>query len=193
MTIAMPVHNKQQFLDHDEDRDRAKLVILHILEQAGGSLAKSELFKAFWLAHLFYAKNSAGYLSSWKIIRLPHGPGIDRGDELILQLRDSGDLTLEHEPKGPYQETICKLSRPETLKELPKGASEAIGSAIKVIKMPDSAAQISEWSHELSRSWSTTPNGNELDIYSDLIPDDVYYERKLKLEKLNEVYDDLFK
>ncbi len=193
MTLSKRDYDRQRILEDKEERDRAKQIILHILRQAGGSLGKSRLFKAFWLAHLFYAKNSAGYLSDWKIVRLPHGPGIDKGDDLILQLKKSGTLALEHAPKGPYLETICKLVEQDNLKELPKAAIEAIDSAVGVIQMHDSVTQISEWSHEVSRSWNSTPNGSELDIYSDLIPDDVYYERKAKLEELNEVYDDLFK
>lgn len=193
MTVTKREYDKQRLLEESEEKDRAKQVILHILKQAGGSLGKSRLFKAFWLAHLFFAKNSPGYLSDWKIVRLPHGPGIDKGDDLILQLKKSGQLALDHEPKGPYLETICRLVDREGLKDLPKAAIEAIDSAVGVIAMHDSVTQISEWSHEVSRSWNTTPNGSELDIYSDLIPDDVYYERKLKLEELNDVYDDLFK
>jgi hypothetical protein len=193
MTLSSREYSKQRILEEKEERDRAKQVILLILKQAGGSLGKTKLFKAFWLAHLFYAKNSAGYLSSWKIIRLPHGPGIDKGDDLILQLKKAGKISIDHEPKGPYLETVCKLTDPASVQDIPQPASEAIETAINIIRMHDSAAQISEWSHEASRSWNLTPNGNELDIYSDLIPDDVYYERKLKLEELNEVYDDLFR
>jgi hypothetical protein len=192
----MPLSNreyaKKRILEEKEDRDRAKQVILQILRRAGGSLGKTKLFKAFWLAHLFYAKNSTGYLSSWKIVRLPHGPGIDNGDELIFQLKKSGSLVLEHQPQGPYTETVCKVIV-EGGQSLTDAANEAIDSAVRVIKLHDSAAQISEWSHEISRSWSNTPNGDELDIYSDLIPDDVYYERKIRAEEMNDVYDDLFK
>ncbi len=193
MTLSKREYAKQRILDDKEERDRAKQIILQILRQAGGSLGKTKLFKAFWLAHLFYAKNSAGYLSGWKIIRLPHGPGIDNGDDLILQLKRSGDITLSHEPKGPYTETVCQITEQGSQKNLPPGAVEAIDTAVKVVGMHDSAAQISEWSHEVSRSWNATPNGSELDIYSDLIPDDLYFERKQKLEELNQVYDDLFK
>jgi|SRR5579864_352698 len=193
MALSEREHAKQRILEDKEERNRAKQIILQILRQAGGSLGKTKLFKAFWLAHLFYAKKSTGYLSGWKIIRLPHGPGIDKGDDLILQLKRSGDISLSHEPKGPYTETVCQIVGQDSSQNLPAEAVEAIDSAVKIVAMHDSAAQISEWSHEVSRSWNTTPNGSELDLYSDLIPDDLYYERKQKLEELNEVYDDLFK
>ena len=126
MTRSKLEYNKQRIREDKEARDRAKQVILHILKRAGGSLGKSKLFKAFWLAHLFYAKDSPGYLSGWKIVRLPHGPGIDKGDELILQLKKCGDIALDHEPKGPYLETVCKLVDQDRLKALPKEAIRAI-------------------------------------------------------------------
>jgi hypothetical protein len=193
MTLSSREYDKQRILEDRQERDRAKQVILHILKMAGVGLGKSKLFKAFWLAHLFYAKNYPGYLSGWKIIRLPHGPGIDKGDDLIFQLKKSGIITVGHEPKGPYLETICRLVKEDALTDLPEAADTAINTAVSVIMRHDTAMQISEWSHEFSRSWNVTPNGSELDIYSDLIPDDVYHERKLKLDELNEIYDDLFK
>jgi hypothetical protein len=42
------------------------------------------------------------------------------------------------------------------------------------------------------RSWKNTPNGAELDIYSDLIPDDVYEERKHELAQMKKAYEGLF-
>jgi hypothetical protein len=176
-----------------ENRERAKQVILQILRQAdNGSLGKSRLFKAFWLAHLLYAKENTGYLSAWKIVRLPHGPGIDRGDQIILELRTSGAIRLTHEPRGPYTETVCVLAREPAADLLGVGAIAAIQSAFQIVNT-ETVAQIAEWSHEFSRSWNLTPNGKELDIYTDLIPDDVYEERRQALQKMNDAYDDLFR
>lgn len=189
-------YDKPRILEEAGERDRAKQIILHILKQAGGSLGKTRLFKAFWLAHVYYAKNAPGYLSSWKIVRLPNGPGIDKGDDLILQLKKSGDVVVSHEPKGPYTEIVCKLPEQSGLKDISEEATNAIKSAVKVVTQHhNSVEQISNWSHDVdvSRSWGLTPNGEELDIYSDLIPDDIYLERDLNLKELNEFYDDLFK
>lgn len=194
MASSKREYGKPRILEEAGESDRAKQIILHILKQAGGSLGKSRLFKAFWLAHLYYAKNNPGYLSGWKIVRLPHGPGIDKGEDLILQLKKSGDVAVEHEPRGPYTEMVCKVSEQSNLKDISEEGTKAIKTAVGVItQLHGSVEQISEWSHEVSRSWMLTPNGEELDIYSDLIPDDVYLERQLNLKELNEVYDDLFK
>jgi hypothetical protein len=192
MTQTEREYAKKRILDKRTERDRAKQIILEILRQSGGSLGKTKLFKAFWLAHLYFSKSNAGYLSAWKIVRLPHGPGIDKGDALILELKKSGEITISHEPKGPYLETVCKIAD-SAKPSLSNEAVEAIVTACRVVGGHDNASQISEWSHEFSRSWGTTPNGCELDIYSDLIPDDVYEERRQNLVELNEIYDDLFK
>lgn len=194
MASSKREYGKPRILEETGERDRAKQIILHILKQAGGSLGKTRLFKVFWLAHLYYAKNNPGYLSGWKIVRLPHGPGIDKGEDLILQLKKSGDIAVDHEPRGPYTEMVCKLSEQSSLKDISEEATKAIKTSVGVITdLHGSVEQISEWSHEVSRSWMLTPNGEELDIYSDLIPDDEYLERQLNLKELNEVYDDLFK
>src|SRR5262249_20804834 len=184
-------HAKERLLGYKADTERAKQIILQILKETGGSLGKTKLFKSFWLAHLFYSKNFAGYLSGWKIVRMPYGPGIDNGDRLILELKKAGKLQLEHEPKGPYTETICKLSGEVNESCLPHGAAAAIKEACALVQ-GESASTISEWSHEFSRSWNMTPNGEELNIYTDLIPDDVYEERKATLEEANKDYDNLF-
>jgi hypothetical protein len=184
---------RSAFWNTGEESDRAKLIILLILKLAGGSLGKTKLFKAFWLAHLIYSKDRPGYLSTWKIVRLPYGPGIHKGDNLILDLKKAGRIQLDHQPRGPYLETVCKLINNEFASDkLPQGTVEAITAALEMVQ-GSTATEISDWSHVFSRSWNRTPNGEELDIYTDLIPDDIYEERKALLEEAKEGYDDLFK
>ena len=72
------------------NKECAKRLILEILRQAGGEIEKTKIFKAFWLAHLYYSKIAPGYLTDWPIVRMPNGPGIDRGDQLIVELIHSG-------------------------------------------------------------------------------------------------------
>lgn len=173
------------------DKDRAKRLILEILRQAGGSLGKTLLFKAFWIAHLHYYKNAPGYLTDWPIVRMPRGPGIDKGDKLIRELAQSGAIRQEHERKGPYTEIKCQLTDQPIEAELPEAAIAAIKSAVEDVKSY-SAAAISEWSHEFSRAWNSMPDGAELDIYSDLIPDDIFDERQKQLTELKRTYEELF-
>jgi hypothetical protein len=170
---------------------RAKRIIWEILRQAGGELSKAKLFKAFWLAHLYYCKMARGYLSDWPIVRLPTGPGIDRADRLLLELAEAGHVVQNHVPRGPFVEISCQTTTKVMSGELPGEAVAAIQAAVDDVKK-HSAEEISEWSHEFSRSWRNTPNGSELDIYSDLIPDDVYEERKQELAEMKKAYEGLF-
>jgi hypothetical protein len=122
---------------------------------------------------------------------MPNGPGIDRGDQLILELIHSGQIERIHQPKGPFTETKCRLAIQAPEGQLPEAAIQAIRAAVDDVSKR-SAESISEWSHDFSRSWSDTPNGEELDIYTDLIPDDVYEERRQELLGLKKAYEDLF-
>jgi hypothetical protein len=173
------------------DKTRAKRLILEILRQAGGSLGKTLLFKAFWISHLYYSKKARGYLTDWPIVRTPRGPGIDKGDKLIRELAESGAIRQDHEARGPYTEINCKLTEQPIEGEMPEAAIQAIKTAVEDVKR-HSAASISEWSHEFSRSWNNTPDGSELNIYTDLIPDDVYDDRQKELVELKKAYEDLF-
>lgn len=85
------------------DRHKAKRLILEIIRQAKGGLGKTQLFKAFWLSHLYYAQIARGYLTDWRIVRMPHGPGIDDGDDLLHELVEEGLITQRYESKGALQ------------------------------------------------------------------------------------------
>ena len=60
------------------ERSKAKQVILEIIRQSKGRLTgKTRLYMAFYVAHLLYAEQEAGYLTVWPIVKMPFGPGID--------------------------------------------------------------------------------------------------------------------
>jgi hypothetical protein len=170
---------------------RAKRIIWEILRQAGGEFGKTKLFKAFWLAHLYYSKIARGYLSDWPIVRMPNGPGIDRADHLLADLVADRFVIQTHVARGPFTEICCRITDQLMPDDLPPEALTAIKTAVKDVRS-HSAGEISEWSHDFSRSWKNTPNGSELDIYSDLIPDDVYEERKKELTEMKRAYEGLF-
>src|SRR5437773_12483994 len=91
------------------DRQLARDIILEILRQAGGELPKTLLFKAFWLAHLYHAKRTRGFLSAWPIVRMPYGPGIHQGDSLLVELLHAGQIESRHVEKGPFVVTRFPL------------------------------------------------------------------------------------
>jgi len=173
------------------NRERAERVILEIIRQSGGQLGKTMLFKAFWLSHLFYSKKAPGYLTDWPIVRMPNGPGIHRADTLIDDLVARGKLLRAYEAKGPFTENSCRLTEKAIDGELSEDAVAAIIEAVEFLQQHTNTS-ISELSHEFSRSWNSLPNGEELNIYSDMIPDDVYEERRKQLVEMKKAYEDLF-
>jgi hypothetical protein len=174
------------------NKEQAKRVLLEIIRQAGGTIGKTNLFNAFWIAHLYYSKTARGYLTDWPIVRLPNGPGIDRADELVRELLASGSITSHHVPCGPFTEMNYQLASQAIGEDLSGEAIQAIQAALKDVQQHRHNGGLSAWSQDVSRSWKTTPNGLELDIYSDLIPDDVYEERQRQLVQMKKDLEDLF-
>ena len=163
----------------------AKKIIVEIIRQAGSSLAgTTRVYKAFYLAHLYFADREPGYLSDWPIVCMPNGPGIDEGDELLHELVVAGVLRTEQQPVGPYTATVYKLTGKELPGDpLPEAAVAAIREAAGFVK-GHTAAQLSDLTHEYSRSWKKAENGSEMNVYVDLIPDEEFQERKRQLELL---------
>lgn len=168
------------------DRRRAKRVIAEIIKQAAGTaIRKTQLHQAFYIAHLLYAEQQRGYLSNWPIIRMPHGPGIDCGDELIAELELSGILELKTVPEGPWTTTRYRLARAERSGEqLSAAETRAIKQAVAFVRKK-TAAELSELTHEHSRSWIEARDGQPLDIYIDLIPDDEFARRQREIDALH--------
>jgi len=173
------------------DRERAKRVILEILRQANEPVGKTRLFKVFWLAHLFYSKKVRGYLTDWPIVRMPNGPGIHRAELLLEELTAQGLIAVRREPRGPFTEIACSLTGKDIGGELPPAATDAVREAVNYLRGM-TASSISELSHEFSRSWNEQADGEELNVYSDLIPDDVYEKREQELLEIKKAYEELF-
>ena len=104
---------------------------------------------------------------------MPNGPGIDDGDELLAELVSEGFLAKDEEAVGPYVRTDYRLLR----QDLPEGMSEAaivaIREAVELTK-ETTAAELSELTHEFSRSWAAAELGDELHVYVDLLTDEEY-------------------
>ena len=67
--------------------DRAKQVLVELIRAAGGEwTGKTRLYKAYYLAHFYYAETEPGYLTNWAVVKMPYGPGIECGDELLNEL-----------------------------------------------------------------------------------------------------------
>jgi hypothetical protein len=138
-------------------REEAKQLICEIVAAAGGKLVgKVRLHKAFYYAHLYYWQRGAGVLTSHPVVRLPFGPAIDDGANIVAQLVEEGQLRVTQQPNGPYKDSVFE--------ELVKSKT---------------AVELSEETHLFSRSWQDSQNGEELDIYVDLL-DDFEYQQLLE-------------
>ena len=162
--------------------DVAKDIIVELIRQAGGMFeGTTRLYKAFYFAHLFYFESSGRMLSDWPIVRMPGGPGIDRGASILRALQDDGVLVKSARPKGPYNETVYRLlSEVET--DLDLAGRIAIKDACTFVENK-TAETLSSLTHEWSRSWNHADSGEELNIYLDLLSDEDY---ELQLSQLQE-------
>lgn len=163
-------------------RAEAQDVILELLRAADGEwTGKLKLFKAFYFAHLYYANESPRLLTGWPIARLPQGPGIHRSDELFRKLVEGGLLEIESIHDGPYPELRYRLTKKgREAGRPPEDARVAIEKAT-LFCLPKTAAELSQLTHERSRSWLEGKDGDILDVCLDTIPDDEYERRAAEL------------
>ena len=156
------------------NRTRAMQVLLEIVKQSPGDevTGKTKVFKAFYYAHLYYAYGSANYLTDWPIVRMPRGPGIDDFKQLISPMVEQGVVEIEDTMVGPFPSvTFRATGKPMDAPPLEPAAVEAIRSAVELVA-GKTAAELSELTHNHSRSWQTTNDGEEQNIYIDLVKED---------------------
>jgi hypothetical protein len=154
-----------------EQRDRAKRVIVELVRQAGGEFQnKTNLFKAFWRAHLSYADANLGYLSNWPIVRMPRGPGIDNFDHLLAEMLTDDWLTIDERQVGDCTAMVFATGEKSPSCTFTAAQVTAIRNGVAAVRAK-SARFVSDQSHKDSRVWNEAKDGETLDIYLDLIPD----------------------
>jgi hypothetical protein len=168
-------------------RATAQQVILELIRDANGQwIGKKKLFKAFYFAHLYYAEEQPGLLTDWPIARMPEGPGIDSSGKLFGELVQQGFLAVDVVHEGPFPEyryTLSAKAAAET--PLPEDACKAIKEAVN-FAAPRSAEELSLITHERSRAWREGKDGDILDIYIDIIPEDEFDREQAKLAALDQ-------
>ena len=174
-----------------KDRLQARRVIFEIVSQNGGAFRnKVNLFKAFWQSHLAYARGGHGYLSGWPIVRMPMGPGIDDFGDLLADLLRDGLLEVDDVPVGNYSALLFRI--PDDAPAVPPMSPaevEAVGAGLHYAA-DKSASAVSEMSHH-SRAWQTARNGQEMNVYLDLIPADALDAEQEAAERLIDATRDL--
>ena len=169
-------------------RTTAQQVILELIRDANGEwVGKKKLFKAFYFAHLYYAEEQSGLLTDWPIARMPEGPGIDNSSKLFGELVQLGCLAIDVVQEGPFPEYRYRLTEKAAAEpSLPEDARKSIREAVD-FAAPRSAEELTQITHERSRAWREGKDGDILDIYIDIIPEDEYEQAQAKLANLDRV------
>jgi hypothetical protein len=171
--------------------EAAKQVICDIIAASGGKIyGKLRLYKAFYFAHLYYWLHGEGVLTDYPIVRMPQGPGIDNGDTLLEELEQTGEITISFRRNGPYKELVYERAHPFQV-DPTSPRFQAIEEAVEWVR-GKSAADLSEETHLYSRSWRETPDGEELDIYTDLLDDREYAKLKRSLSEAEQLIQGVF-
>ncbi len=176
----------------DCEKERAKEIILEIIRQAGGVFdLETNLYKAFYHAHLRYANTHRGYLSTWPIVRMPHGPGINDCKDLLRELAKAGKIKIsKFKCQGGYDgRRFTLLTNDIDCSRLPRGATKAIAYGVEQVK-GKTAKQTSHESHIKSRAWKEAEDGDELNIYTDSLSDDEYEREKQDIKRLQRILKD---
>lgn len=165
-------------------KNLAKAVIVEIIRQSGGVLRnKTNLFKAFWKAHVAAASMGRS-LSTYPIVRMPNGPGIDKFDRLMGELMSEGAVVTEMTIVGPYSAFEFRLVAHDAYDDcLTADDVIAIRNGVEFISGKTSA-ECSEWSHQQSRSWVASKDGDLLDTDLDSIPEDEYERMSAKFKAM---------
>ncbi len=157
-----------------ERRAKAVLVAL-VRHHEGERLNRTILYKAFYLAHLVHMHRRGAALTDWPVVKMPRGPGVGRGPQILQALHAEGTLSERPGEWGPYsgfEYSVADRRRAEEyLSELHPAEIESIVEACRMIKDADGAG-LSRWSHEVSRAWNKAKDGEELPIYADLSDDE---------------------
>jgi hypothetical protein len=185
--ITAPISREGQAMVTQETTDRAKAVIVEIVRQSGGTFRnKTNIFKAFWKAHVAAATMGLNSLTGYPIVKMPGGPGIHDFDKLLGALLEDGVLKTRDVQTGPYTAVEFKIAEGSArLGAFTEVEETAIGQGV-AFASGKSATEVSDESHLLSRSWRESALGDELDIILDTIPDDEYSERQKAINDIRE-------
>jgi hypothetical protein len=170
-----------------QERDEAKRIVVGIIRDSGGVLyGTTRLYKIFYYAHLFHWEEQEGALTTYPIVHMPNGPGIDCGPSLIEELVVDGIVCSSTRQKGPYKEDVYTVDLARVADHLTAAEHASIGRAITHVGNADTK-KLSDDAHDASRAWSEAQSGRELNIYLDTLSDLEYAqmrERQLRIRQL---------
>ncbi len=169
----------------------AKRVLCQIVQAAGGRLAGTvRLYKAFYFAHLYYWQRNDAPLTDHPIVRMPLGPGVHDGRRLLMELVADGALRASSQPVGPYAETVYEAARPFEVDPNDLGY-QAVLEAVSLVE-GRTASDLSELTHQYSRSWRLTADGDELPLYLDTLDDQQYDDLETRVNEARTLVESAF-
>lgn len=170
---------------------RAIRVVYEIIRQSPGDAfdGKTRLFKAFYFAHLYYAKQESRLLSSWPIVRMPNGPGIGNFQALLKDLLASNLIRTEVIEEGPYSTTRYSVTDVDPSWEpLSAGELQAIRDSARYVS-DKNAAHLSAITHDMSRAWINNNDGDEINVFDDIVEEEVYQDERARAQSLEEAFE----
>jgi len=172
----------------DADREKALQLMYEIIRQSKGGLqGKARLFKAFYLANLIHAHNAPVCLCDWPIVKMPNGPGIHEFPALIAELVDRGWVEQRDIQIGPYPSTEFRVVREDVATTFSETEKESIRGAVEYVRSK-TASELSDETHEFSRTWQESDIGAALDVYVDLIRETEFQKREQAIEELKKIF-----
>jgi hypothetical protein len=93
-------------------------------------------------------------------------------------------LKIEPIHEGPYPESRYRVTDNSADTPLPEDARAAVTAAVEFV-LSQTAAELSQLTQDRSRSWRAAKDGDLLDIYIDLIPDEEYEAGQDRLAELD--------
>ncbi len=172
------------------EREKVKRILAGIVQRApGGRLeGATRLFKAFYAAHLFYWRDSPGLLTKQAIVRMPRGPGIAGYAKLFKELETEGLLRIESQRKGPHEESVFV-----SVSEVSLDPAEEAAVVKGLAWVGDlNATAVSDLSHEASRTWRESGDGEPLAIYLDALSDLEVSEMQVRIDAAKAALDEHF-
>jgi hypothetical protein len=115
---------------------------------------------------------------------MPRGPAIDEGDILIESLVKEGRITVLKKMDGPYPEYMFTIVGEADA--IDDGEMQSVREAVAWIGNR-TAKELSDITHRAS--WDETDNGEEMNIYADLIDPEEYDAIKQRQQAIKRELD----
>jgi hypothetical protein len=157
-------------LPSHQQREAAKRIVCALIQEAGNTFnGKTRLYKAFYWAHLHYWQHHDGVLTAYPIARMPYGPGIDRGEDLLFEMQCQHLIRIESSGDPDFPEQVFRLVADFPI-NLTDDERESVRHGLAKVESR-SGKQASADAHQQSRNWQRLPNGKIMNIYEDLLPE----------------------